>query len=650
MDYILSFHPIYYSIFYFFILFTSFLVGHFIYNLFSKSDNNYIFQIFVKLTIGILFFSFFTSVFFTAFNTVQLFFLVPIILLVKTTTIRIRYVHPRLSEFKILTIATLPILLIQYYLYSSFNIENLLPIDINNHAEIGFFMKQGFESKYTALNSLHAQNVPLRSPYHYFEIWYNTFVVTLFPNLKVGYSLLYITYPIFFTTYLIGIISLLKIFNFNKYVLFGLSILFLFFGPMDIHFFRHIFDVNHLFSTNVIVFENVGFFFNTLIFSYHGQKHIPFYLISILFIALLIKNNDSQAFTILSFAPIINIGLLPGLLGGILLFLSYKKIRGTSWRSIISRVYPLLLSIIFIFIYYKINGGYDIENQTKLNLMNSDLNLKGEIIKIIIKIVYCILFISLLFIVPILLLLFNRKPNEINSIKKLLIISLCVFVSGLITRPLIEGFNSPQFLSYLFPFFNIVFIFLISKKIASFRLFNKLILVICVITYCIVNVFATNFHVTTRREISINYSHSKSFTDSTFLLLHKSTNKRIGYFLSKNDFETISPGFWYGYYPCEFLLTKDYFAFYSLNFPNFKYPDNSSKSNEFSPNHLRYMLPKKITFTQYKKMLPSFIRKNKIAFLVAKQDSELPITIDTMIRYRIVDEKSGDVFMKLKLY
>ena len=47
-----------------------------------------------------------------------------------------------------------------------------------------------------------------------------------------------------------------------------------------------LFEVGNLFSIDTVIFENVGFFFNALPFSYHGQKHLTFYIFAILFLIL----------------------------------------------------------------------------------------------------------------------------------------------------------------------------------------------------------------------------------------------------------------------------------------------------------------------------------------------------------------------------
>ena len=112
--------------------------------------------------------------------------------------------------------------------------------------------------------------------------------------------------------------------------------------------------------------------------------------------------------------------------------------------------------------------------------------------------------------------------------------------------------------------------------------------------------------------------------------------------------ENIKPVFLYVYYLCEFLFINDYFKFYSLNFPNKIYKDNSTKSNNFSPNHLRYFMPNKYTEEQYNNQILSFTENNNIHFFVCKNTSKIPSPLKTQISDSIIDQLSGDKFYTLK--
>ncbi|MFN5443033.1 MAG: hypothetical protein ACK48V_02280 [Crocinitomicaceae bacterium] len=160
--------------------------------------------------------------------------------------------------------------------------------------------------------------------------------------------------------------------------------------------------------------------------------------------------------------------------------------------------------------------------------------------------------------------------------------------------------------------------------------------------------YQTYFHAKTRREISIAKMHCKDFLKKVTSLLAKNPNPKFGYFLSDMDYKTIPPGFWYGYYPCEFLLTKDCFQFYSLNFPNQHYAKNSQQSNNFSPNHLRYILTHAMNRKEYENALLKLIEKTKIEYVLAKQKTTLPASFQKIVIDSIVDSKSGDRILFVK--
>ena len=62
-------------------------------------------------------------------------------------------------------------------------------IDMNNHAELSFFLSKGFETKFGHLKLLNYQNVPSVTPYHYSEIWINIFITKILHNINIGYNL-----------------------------------------------------------------------------------------------------------------------------------------------------------------------------------------------------------------------------------------------------------------------------------------------------------------------------------------------------------------------------------------------------------------------------------------------------------------------------
>ena len=617
-------------------------IGHLFYNLFETSNNSISKNIFFKMILGCVIILIPTSFIFTSFNTIQLAFLIPFVFFIKKIKLSNHISFKvNFNELVLLNSCALLIVFFQFLFYSKLGTLNLLPIDMNNHAQLSFFMGNGgLESKFGELNSLGASNAPIRTPYHYTEIWLNVFLSKILPSTNIGYTLIFIAYPLLYTTYLSGLYMLGRRYMTKKIILLLLCTLGLFVGPLDLIYFRELFFEGHLFSNSTIIFENIGFFFNTLIFSYHGQKHIPFYLLSILIIYFLINKDLKKALIFISIAPILNIGLLPGVFGAVMLYSLFHFFTFKNLKQTLLLALPTILTIIFVLFYYRINGSYDSEKQTDILFLNPDLNTKGIILKMIFRIVYTSLFILLLYF-PILF--FIKKIKGVSKSNDLIIFSCLLIISSLCTRLILEGFNTLQFVTFTLPFFNVLLIVVFQKNYNK----HKVIVVIVLLLFFCVNFNRTIFHTHTRRNFDTYEVYSKKFVSKVSKELKKSEDPSIGYLLGDDILKSIQPGFWFGYYPCEFLFSKDYFKLYSLNFPNYKYEDNSSKTNDFSPNHLRYFMPKNYTEKQYSNHLMKFIKSKNIHFLVCEQNSKIPLELRVNIYDSIFDSLSKDVFYKI---
>ena len=400
-------------------------------------------------------------------------------------------------------------------------------------------------------------------------------------------------------------------------------------------------------SINTVIFENVGFFFNALPYSYHGQKHLTFYIIAILFLILLKKTSKEKAYIILAFTPLLNIGLLPGIMGGLVIVSTIDYIKNREYKTLLTYILPISLVVLFILIYYKINGGYDIEKQTSINTLSSTLNLKGELIKIILKFIYTIFWLILLY-GAYCLISFKNKQNVLDNKKAITFSFVCLFV-GVCTRPFIEGFNAAQFLTYILPLLNVTIIIILINSIESNKKWIACIIIFTSILISSINFSKTYQNCKTRREISINKIQDTSFTMKAVSILSTYKNPKIAYLLSDQDTKTIQPGYWYGYYPCEFILTLDYFNLYSLNYPYYKYPKNSLSSRFTNWNHQIYLLKnKKINAIQFEQHIFNFIKKYKIQIILAKQNSTIPFSIRKIIKDSLVDSKTGDRILFVK--
>jgi hypothetical protein len=323
----------------------------------------------------------------------------------------------------------------------------------------------------------------------------------------------------------------------------------------------------------------------------------------------------------------------------VMLYSIYHFFKTRKFIESIKFFIPTLIVVLFVFGYYKINGGYDPEKQTTLLLFNDSLNYKGVIIKMLNRVYYSLLFMILLYLPFLMLLIFEK--NKIKR-SKLFLIVLFIILSSLGTRLLLEGFNTPQFVTYVLPILNVFVLYCFYQNFKNLKF-----ILLFALFGTVINFYSTYFHVTTRRNIDIFEQFSVKFVQSVSKEIENNRNKNVGYFLANDIFHNIQPGFWFGYYPCEFLIVKDCFNFYSLNFPNLKYEKNSSLTNDFSPNHLRFLLEKDLDIKTYEREIVPFIVKNNIHYIVAKKSSILPFSLHNVITDSIVDSTSGDRFLRL---
>lgn len=637
-------------LFYFFLAINiSFILGNFLFNFFKLKTENLFVNIFLKLVLSTFFIIIVTSIFYTKFNTLQLGLLIPMTYFLrgKTFSFSFNFTMINLKELIILNSLSLPVIFFQFLFYSRWTDWVLLPSDVNYYSEISFFMKSGFEGKYAILNDLNISNIPKRVPYHYSELWLNVFFNSLFLGSKVGYCLMFVTYPLLYSIFFIGIFGIIFFYIKNYYLVFSIALVGLFLGPLDVPFLRHIFDVGNLFDVETVIFENVGFFFNSLIYSYYGQKHSLFYVLSVLFIILILLKKQNQAIVILSLSPIINIGLLPVVFGGSLCFLLISLNNKTFFFKT-TNIFYIVCTVLFIVIFYSLNGSEDIENQMKINFFNSSLNYKGEILKVFFKILFSSVFFILIFFY-FFLLLFSWKKSFTN--RRLLFILIfvfsCVFV-GIFTRPVLEGFNSAQFLTYILPMFNVVLILYFSFIFSKSNRLKKTLFLFFFMVIGLNNFSQIYSNSKSIKPIRIKELYSGNFVRYVNHFTVSNYKIKIGYFLNDIDYNSITPNAWYGYMPCEFLLNNDCFRIYSLNYPYKEYSKKDSTLSNFSNNHLKYMAPDfRFNLKYYEKNIVGIVKRYGIKVIIAKRGTTLPSSLLKIIKKKTVDTLSGDVFIEL---
>jgi hypothetical protein len=619
-----------------------YFVGYLLKNyLLRITINNEFTASFITLILGLVGSGTITSLFYTHFASINIIFIfIGFYISYRTRQSKIVITPPSIRHLLLLNTTALLAGCIQFLFYGGFNMPVLMPIDVNNYAEICYGLSFGKENHYGILNTLELSNYKGNSPYHYFDLWINLFIFRLIPSVKTGYCLLFITYPLLLSTYLIGLISLMGTLFKSIYAKLFLGLLLFFIGPIDTEFTRKIFEPGHFLSVDTVIFENAGYFFNTLVLSYHGQKHLIFYLFVVLFIHLFQKKYFSFSYLILTASGVLNIGVFPGIAGGITLFFIFNLLQKTTKKKVLQDFLPSFIVIISVVLFYLIFSSKNNEQSMGIHQFGNQLNLKGEIVRIGLRILYPITW-FLLILFPSWLLMIKKHSYK----NQLFILSLFVLSSSLATRILFEGFDTPQFISYILPLINVVFIIAIFSFIKNCTNRNikalGFTLVSCVI---VININSTIFHTQTRREIEFSKIYSKNYINKVTNYLKTENQPKIGYYISENNLKTIEPIFWYIEQPNEFMLSNDYFYLFSLDRTNDS-QQLTSYRNHFN-NYLNTTHQNNIKDND--QLLLKFIKRNKIHFISTYINRKLPKIINENIDTIAIDSKSGNMFLQLR--
>lgn len=606
------------------------------------SENKYLKDL-IKIAIGLVTMVFTIACIKTQLQTVNLLLVIPFLFIIKSIKTN-RWKHLIRSSFSLkINILALIANCIQIAIFYSSQHQIALSSDLYFYAELSSFLQKGHENIYGVINEMEIDNFPRVSPYHYFDIWITAIFSSIF-SLSNPKILLIITYPLLLTGYLTGIFAIAKSYLSNIHWSHYLILPLLFFiGPIILV------PYTSIFNTGIIVFENTGFFQNTLPYSFYGQKHLVFYVISILFLNLHLLGLKKEALLLLCIAPIVNIGLLPGIAGGLSLFHLIHFIKHKNFKKFIQSLFPIaLVSFGIISFYLYLNWGTSTGkiSDSFLYSFESHLNLKGEVIRFILRIGIAIIW-TLIIYLPYAMLLMFLPPNFIMQKFKIPIqLAVCFLIVASLTRPFLDWFDSAQFLTYTFPFTQSLLIALIlfawkNTKYRSF-LFLGIFAVVCwnaVFIYKKVYLKKTKLY-----EL---YDENYMFQVSEFLKTQKELTTNYGFILPEKSRVNTPVGFWYAKAPMHPVKLNNFHNCYSLNYPFKKNDAISLKSSDYA-NHQLLKLNEFVSPENFEKTMMDFIKTHKIVFIITKTNVLDDHFKRKYVKREIVDNKSGEVFIILK--
>jgi len=635
----------------FFYAFGAFVLNVFFHNYLKDEENQWI-KTFINLFAGIFASVFIYSVIMTKGITVNILTIIPLCFIL--------YRYPPSLNFKGLrgrsffnyriNLIAIPVFLIQLvFVLEGFRSLRLdFYPDIDYYAGVSYFINMGFENTYKALNTVCFDGLTIRTPYHYQELWISALLAKTFHLSSHSYLLVLVVSPLLFVLTNTGIIAIWGHYNNNKagFIIMLLSFMMMFVGPMN-EFFNG-FILKHMglyFDDTVVVFEN-----STHLNHFLLLKYLPFYALSCLFVITMLKKNFELALVIMSYALIINVGLIPGVYAGVFIYcfflVCFKKYP---LKKLLLPLLVYLLSAVSFIAFYHYFGA---ENQGVSFFREVDeytykffngLSLKAEFLRFVFRSFFAMIWVMVLYTVYIIFFLFtkNKIKRSLNKEEKGIILFVAAIVGvGFLIRPFMQGMDSLQFLSCLLPLLNVLLIvFLIKcfyhyKKAVVFLLFFSLIF----------NFSEFSVYTKTIRLFNKCQDYSEEYIHSVKSELGGKFDTKIGW-LAEDDFVKNTPhNIWFFSVPAKFLKTIGYHNFYNINNPYIEFPDHILTPQGSILNKL-FDHPEKI---KHEELLMYFIDTYGIRYVVAHHGVVLPDVLQSRVARCIVDSISKEQFFVLK--
>lgn len=269
--------------------------------------------LFLQLLLGLILVSFAASVYFTQFKTVQVLFVFLAFAIAYELNhfTKFEWKFPNadtLIQALVISISLFAFFFLRFYDFGLQSAQIPAPDQYFYSTQATQLSDLGYENNMNVYNYLHAAYQHI-SPYHYFEIWVNVFFSKLF-GIDSTSTFYFITYPLFYSIALIGILALAELYvSTLKLVHLLIALLFLFVGPVAYPYF----GVEWLNPESFIL----G------VFTVVGYKYMPFYLGIIALLLVPSGNWKVKVFVLLGMS-VASVSVLPATAGvAILLCLRY---------------------------------------------------------------------------------------------------------------------------------------------------------------------------------------------------------------------------------------------------------------------------------------------------------------------------------------
>lgn len=526
-----------------------------------------------------------------------------------------------------------PLIIIIYTVQQSFYPSP--PVDVSFYSQIAYYHNLGYENIFGVIN--HLTDLPMPSPYHYLDSWLTAALSTA-TSKGLPDTFLYLTYPSLILIYLFGLYNFFSKNSLHPVLKISLIFLLITVSPLDFVFFRELFVSGDYIEMGTIIFENVGFFFNTNIFSYYGQKTITSYIIILLYFNAVQDNKKFTPELALSLLIFTHIGFIPALFFGSSLIVLARFIKTKSFAK---ETLPFAISALIAGLFYILFGETVIESgaESMIYSLDPELNIKGEISRVVNRYLFSFIFLIVVYS-SIFILLITRENRAL--FKSLLIKHKLVFfliAGGIISRAFFNSFDSGQFLSILLPFLN-VFSCLLLIQILENKTSN----------YILLTVIFFGIHLSSFYNISkSNLSQSKSiavdtdYESNVLSLLDKNWNQenKISYIISDSlkELNKVKEGYEHFMIPNKFLYEYNYFEHWGL-----PHSHKSKPANAFNHFKAYASLNDTSNFS-----LVKFFSDFEISFISCSNKAIIPDEIIPFISQSFHNKVSGESFHVVKI-
>jgi hypothetical protein len=548
----------------------------------------------------------------------------------------------------------IPIYLLQFLLHYDFSkgAHYVISDDIYDYASTSYqLVNYGIENRTSMYSQFYPDLFTGVQPYHYFELWLNGMITALFGGSYV-YNLLFVTYPILLWLFVLVLLALIEHFKLLKYR-YLLLIVFIFVGPLYLGVYERLFNDGNFFDS--AVFSIPGFVKQTFVYSYFGQKHLPVYIFSGLFVLGILKTDYRLLFFAFTSLLIASVGVFPGVVCAVFIcFLLLIKRNKKYFRLFIPFILFVVLYLAF-FAFFGFGVSKEISSKTSyFNYFLERLNWKGEALRVIQKLFFPISWFFILFLSYVLII----KLFRISLTSRVLtLVYLCVFsyLGGAILTLILYGLNSDQFITNLLPIYNVVIITLLlygTRYILStfpkktFYLFISLLFCFSVVNSY--HVFSFHFQRGFKRINKEVYSDQAQKQLLSSLKKHPPTF--IAYLFSHSIVKKFHPVLQYPYLPAKYCMDNNYFQYVDINYPYYTYPF-SSTSDVFCPkNQLKYYFQESpINKLNFESIQYRFLKENNINWVFCASGATIPSRIIPYVKETIFDPISKENYYRIDL-